>query len=486
MNRLTQNALAAGAAPSRWQQYVRREVARNEAARRCASWVWPFVSMRVALLDGSMLGNCFVSMLTGTRRTSVTESVGERRRGRRGGARPLFKDSSATGAPVSPPLHEGDAPSVERTDEFRSRTKEARRLPNGLPRCADHNLLCLLADALPAPVNSRTQRRDSNSAGIKESARHLFQLISDAESNRDARDASDRPHLPSELGHETAEAAQRHWQNELARRINRIISLANTQADASAEPPQDLHVWPWSASVRGPTAPPELLEYLSNLSGQVALSSAGDERHRSSDDVSQERKKVSREEGRRTASANTRRWPDGADADPLNGDRSNGLKTFDNPESQRAEGMTPPAYEREGRTDAGHGARRADGSTARMEQRVFPHQENLLPSQDAQVKPSWSEFWRPLTPPEDNFDPRMENAPSTSGWARQIEPPITPPQLPPLIPQQMVGMPVLPVAAATARQRARTEDGADEDLDMLATRIKRILDEEARRHGIDV
>jgi hypothetical protein len=121
-----------------------------------------------------------------------------------------------------------------------------------------------------------------------------------------------------------------------------------------------------------------------------------------------------------------------------------------------------------------------------MEQRVFPHQENLLPSQDAQVKPSWSEFWRPLTPPEDNFDPRMENAPSTSGWARQIEPPITPPQLPPLIPQQMVGMPVLPVAAATARQRARTEDGADEDLDMLATRIKRILDEEARRHGIDV
>jgi hypothetical protein len=48
-------------------------------------------------------------------------------------------------------------------------------------------------------------------------------------------------------------------------------------------------------------------------------------------------------------------------------------------------------------------------------------------------------------------------------------------------------MPGLPVAAATARQGARAEAAiAEDDLSVLAARIKRILDEEARRHGIDV
>ena len=61
------------------------------------------------------------------------------------------------------------------------------------------------------------------------------------------------------------------------------------------------------------------------------------------------------------------------------------------------------------------------------------------------------------------------------------------PMLPPLIPPQMVGMPLLPIAAVTARQGARAEaEEAEEDLDVLAAKIKLILDEQARRHGIDV
>jgi hypothetical protein len=65
--------------------------------------------------------------------------------------------------------------------------------------------------------------------------------------------------------------------------------------------------------------------------------------------------------------------------------------------------------------------------------------------------------------------------------------PVVAESLPPLLPPPLVGMPVLPIALATAREGARDEAReAAEDLDALAAKIKLILDEEARRHGIDV
>jgi hypothetical protein len=61
------------------------------------------------------------------------------------------------------------------------------------------------------------------------------------------------------------------------------------------------------------------------------------------------------------------------------------------------------------------------------------------------------------------------------------------PSLPSLLPPQGVGMRTLPVAATTARQAAREEAAlGTDDLDALADKIKLILDEQARRHGIDV
>lgn len=61
------------------------------------------------------------------------------------------------------------------------------------------------------------------------------------------------------------------------------------------------------------------------------------------------------------------------------------------------------------------------------------------------------------------------------------------PSLPPLLSPRKAGIQLLPVAAATARQGAREEAMiATDDLDVLAAKIKQILDEQARRHGIDV
>ncbi len=68
----------------------------------------------------------------------------------------------------------------------------------------------------------------------------------------------------------------------------------------------------------------------------------------------------------------------------------------------------------------------------------------------------------------------------------RIAPPAVAPVLPELLPG-VVGEPVPAVAAAIVRHGARRESAASEDdLGVLASRIKRILDEEARRHGIDV
>lgn len=69
----------------------------------------------------------------------------------------------------------------------------------------------------------------------------------------------------------------------------------------------------------------------------------------------------------------------------------------------------------------------------------------------------------------------------------QIAPPAISSSLPALLPPRAKDQEPLPIAAAMARHGARVEAAtAYEDLDELAARIKSILDEQARRHGIDV
>jgi hypothetical protein len=59
--------------------------------------------------------------------------------------------------------------------------------------------------------------------------------------------------------------------------------------------------------------------------------------------------------------------------------------------------------------------------------------------------------------------------------------------LPPLVSPKVVGMPAPSVAAASVLKGAQVEvDATEDDLSVLAAKIRRILEEEARRHGIDV
>jgi hypothetical protein len=81
--------------------------------------------------------------------------------------------------------------------------------------------------------------------------------------------------------------------------------------------------------------------------------------------------------------------------------------------------------------------------------------------------------------------PAVRIEPATSA---RIAPPTIAASLPPLQPPQMVNMPASTLAAFLAQQGAKQEESATpaEDLSKLAAQIKRILDEEARRYGIDV
>ncbi|MFH0344621.1 MAG: hypothetical protein ACHBNF_21420 [Chromatiales bacterium] len=92
-----------------------------------------------------------------------------------------------------------------------------------------------------------------------------------------------------------------------------------------------------------------------------------------------------------------------------------------------------------------------------------------------------------LFAPEPGVDGQIGHGEGETKSSVPIIPPNVTPSLPDLLPPQRVGAQPLPVAAATARRGAREEAAMNmDDLDTLAGKIKQILDEQARRHGIDV
>jgi hypothetical protein len=82
----------------------------------------------------------------------------------------------------------------------------------------------------------------------------------------------------------------------------------------------------------------------------------------------------------------------------------------------------------------------------------------------------------------------LENTGGESVSPVRIAPPAIATSLPPLLPPQIAGKPPSLAATAIIQGVARQEEIAatENDQSALATKIKRILDDEARRHGIYV
>jgi hypothetical protein len=94
----------------------------------------------------------------------------------------------------------------------------------------------------------------------------------------------------------------------------------------------------------------------------------------------------------------------------------------------------------------------------------------------------------PDTLPPLGSDPVVSDPALASKVPAQIATGVGMPSLPSLLPKRAPGFPAPPVARAIHRKDARDEDDAvqEDDLSNLSAKIKRILDEEARRHGINV
>ncbi len=120
-----------------------------------------------------------------------------------------------------------------------------------------------------------------------------------------------------------------------------------------------------------------------------------------------------------------------------------------------------------------------------------PVKSPAIEERQTRSSPSDEQDQAPSPEPFDDLSShaRRNTADSRPG-AERIAPPALAPSLPALSPLTPAPQPaasgVLPLASDLARQGAREEATPTEDLDALAARIKFILDEQARRHGIDV
>jgi len=108
------------------------------------------------------------------------------------------------------------------------------------------------------------------------------------------------------------------------------------------------------------------------------------------------------------------------------------------------------------------------------------------------VRPSKFDQRSPALPSNPNLSSTL--APPINSEAREqhdspeLAPTVLTRDLSPLLPPASAGAPAMPVAAEAARRIAWRDEveAHSTDLSVLAAQMKRILDEEARRHGIDV
>ncbi|HEV3469725.1 MAG TPA: hypothetical protein VG148_10420 [Pyrinomonadaceae bacterium] len=440
------NALAAGRAPACWRRETAREAARPGALRRACAWVAesaPPVRLRAEPLFGS----CLSSFASGDGRAADPPQ-----------AVPC-SPRPAGATPDDPP---------QRPAPFSCAHGDAKPAPPELPERADRELLCRLAGEETRPADSaKSTRRESEvchpeprprarRAAAPECGASGPRPSPPPEPPRPARDV--RPQSrPADLCDATRSAsAQSRWRDELSGRTRRVLARAGSPpaaADAREEKPFD-GLWAQPVAA-GPEAPPGLLSNLVNPPRSTEPA-ARDER------VPAGRRKPVNPADSEPPARRTR--------PPLTQEGA-GLASserFAAPGVGSANGA--PAPRRHSHASAAAGAARApaqaDGPPHGHRRAVTPEGEYLGPLRGV-------------------LDTQAADDDAEGLWARGGDPPALAAQLPPLIPAP-AGWPAPGVASAAARQGARDEAAADEDLEALAAKIRRILEEDARRHGIDV
>ena len=150
--------------------------------------------------------------------------------------------------------------------------------------------------------------------------------------------------------------------------------------------------------------------------------------------------------------------------------------------------IAPKSSQPSGAAPANRPAGRTIGAFDALAQGQANTAQPPLPPHDNRERPSLATANRDGTAVSETTPPHPDDA--DDGWyaAPRFAPPQIAEVLPRLRPLPKPGAPNLsPIAATVAERSARHEaESAPEDLDALSRQIKQILDEESRRHGIDV
>lgn len=430
------SALRCGRAPAQWARDLSRRTERLAMMRRACGWVGELAKVRLRLRAGPLLGRCLADMTGEAPRPPSVVA-----------AQPLGGPKQFAGPELAPKGGPQDVAALTASPRPSQPVREPTpRLPNSLR----------VAERSQSAYRSKTVRELQRRAEVS-----LLRRVAGLHGDDPGGEASSRESLqaPRRSPHTLITPSldermkRREWRDLMAQRAAGLLlrdGAGATQATSSDMERQIVSLAlteQWLMPPGGAQAPAETLARLANVAQPLdaATGRAMERAKRQPQTIPRSSPHLSEFPGRPDAAVGRER----AFADPPS----------PNFASRHLENTGPPELAEGFRLDDApwHGA--APGRTADT---TFPTVA----------------------------DPRRLARSREDGWLlpTNIAPPTLTPSLPPLRPPRASETAPLPVAAATAHQGARQEEvmAQEKDLSLLAAQLKRILNDEARRHGIDV
>lgn len=442
MSRPVASALKLGQAPAYWvRDLARRNVSFKVLPRACA-WVAGFGAAHYRLLDWPLLGSCLGQLLAGDNQIGKAAVPAAQPMWPRQGkaVHPAPKRHSTVDLFTLP----DEVPLRQRISPFHGEAEsKGRKLKMmGTPRVADAAHLHRLAGKMAMLADqSRSEKRYKPYKHLLAPKRRSFQALGAGYRIRPDNLAIDG------------------WQERLARRaidvLRRSVSSRmpawSSPSPAASESTAALPLQPWSASMSGPKVGAEMLARIVQ-------------------DVQYDHMAV------------TKRGREDVSAQPMSD------KSFQESATQTGEVVEPASSRRfaagGNRDSTAHGDR-SSADRGRPGESPVSQVRRVDGTDDIGAAPDAPRTYQDAL----SFLQKRKEAGRDREWGHIA--PVNPPRmavaLPLLTPSHEVKVPVPTIAVATARQGMLTESTtAANDMDRLAAMIKDILDEQARRHGIDV
>jgi hypothetical protein len=415
--------LSGGRAPGSWRRDVLRQTRRLGAIRQACGWVEELVNVDLRLSDQPRFGYSLAALVT---RGSPNALPAESRP-----SRTQFNQEhdalrrAATRNSSSSPATEIQEPKRSPWTSEEARSPGSTQAISQLQHQADPSLLSRLAGE---KTNSIAKAEREQLKPIEERQRQNH-VRTPAFLREDV--------LPSALIERVAWRAEKAWWRDSSETSDSHQAAADPNEVISSGSP--LLADYWSMPVDGVRVSADLLTQLANSETLI---------HRGI------RREVARETTRPTT----------ADSQPSPAPH----KSAQLPDPQISGSFAEPA-------DTAY--RPPQRSTPLTAPTTDPWPSQVNNAAGSTPSSAFSESWPPAVGSE-----KERQAPA------RIAPPTVTPSLVPLRPPPAPGIAALPVAAATAQRGARNDEAVarGEDLTLMAAQIERILNEEARRHGIDV